>query len=241
MNRMSLVVVALVAAGAFAQEIGTEIQPSTPGNTTPTNRAFDPNAGPAVRPGKKAAQPIIEEPTSGASAGRGMFGVRVNVQAAQLTAPPAATVAGVTVSGGSPYSFVPSMGFSYFLDNELALLIDVGAGLGMRGSDLTWNAGLLIGIDYHFRKITEAIRPLINIQVGVAMPYNTTQTSDLNAFIPHLSVIGQFGGGAEYFFNPHFSVSGKVLIAFGYGYDMGPAVGHLSLNTSPAVSAAWYF
>jgi hypothetical protein len=239
MNRLVFAAVVLSFSAVFGQEIGAEIQPPPPPPPPPpvavpqnTNPAFNPNRGSVW--GQPGA--VSPKATPQVSAGKGQFGARVSTMSASLVSPPAA---GAAAASGY-FNFVPTMGFSYWLDNEFSFLFDLGGGFGLfNGPNLYWNLGATLGIDYHFRKIGDAIRPLFNLQVGVALPLNAA--ADTNNAVQSVTLLAQVGGGAEYFFSPNFAVYGKFLLALGYGYDVRTGIGHLGLNTSPAVGASWYF
>lgn len=147
------VVVALVSSISFAQEIGTEIEPTTPPPT------------PAAQPSTYHSPAPVEE--TQLSAGKGSFGIRGGFVASNAFAPPATGTA-------TPVGF-SNLGVSLFLGDSAKLLVDVGFGLGLTGSNASFGFGVGAGIEILFRKTTDALRPLVHIsaQFGGAGTFNT--------------------------------------------------------------------
>lgn len=230
MKRLSVVMgvlVVLVGATVQAQEIGTEITPVTPDNRPPPNNS-QPNDNPyATQPKEtdnakpaekaKAAAPMAE----GGSADKGAFGIRATFGGQ-----------GVPTGGGTGNVALPTgtVGLSYWATEQFTLLFDLGFGMSVRGA-FGLGFGVTVGMDYHFRTAADSLRPLINLQVGLGAPI----TSNIGA---GMGLFGQFGGGAEYFFSPSFSLSGRLGLGFALSFDGGA----FTLTTfTPAVGAAWYF
>ena len=163
-----------------------------------------------------------------ASAGKGMFGVRANLMNVNLPTPASTT-------GFVFFPSVPSMGFSYWLDNELAFLFDIGGAVGLTPSDYNWGTPINLGIDFHFRKVTDACGPLINIELSFVLPFMRNNANVDPSVL--LAITGHFGGGAEYFFSPNFSVGGKVVMGAGYNLQASAVV----LSTATIMTATWTF
>lgn len=232
MKRLCVAVVVALSSIAVAQEIGTEITPVTPGSnpntTTPANQPNDNpyanNPPPGDKPGDQKAAPKAAASTDGLlSAGKGAFGVRatfggqaVGIAGRGVAAPPVDT---------------GTVGLAYWGSDNFTLLFDLGFGMGISGGGVLIGFGAMVGMDYHFRTPADALRPLINVQVGLG----SAISSDIgNA----MQLSAQVGGGAEYFFSPSFSVSGRV----GLGLRLPFSTGSMTLTTfTPAVGAAWYF
>lgn len=227
MKHLCVAVVMALSSMAVAQEIGTEITPVTPGSGTTTQPVNQPNDNPyATQPPQKEGDKPAEKPKAapvaeGGSAGKGAFGVR-------------ATFGGQSVprTTGTGTALVDSgtVGLSYWATDGFTLLFDLGFGMSVGGS-FAMGFGALVGMDYHFRSPGDSLRPLINVQVGLGAPISASIGRGMALF-------GQVGGGAEYFFTPSFSLTGRIGLGFNLGFDNGT----FTLTTiTPAVGAAWYF
>lgn len=207
MKRLFAVALVLSATLASAQEIGTEIAPPPPPPAPETK----------PQPAAAPAEPVI------ASAGKGAFGIRATYIGQTLSAPLAGAAGLIPLQTGS-------IGAAYFATDNFTLLFDVGFGLGV--SNIV-RVGFLaqVGFDYHFRTPNDALRPLINVQVGVGSPITNNIAVQIEA---------QVAGGAAYFFSKSFSITGRIglgtVLAFpGGGFSM-------TLSTfTPSLGAAWYF
>lgn len=225
--RFVLAAVLALAVPSFAQEIGSEINVSSPEpkNTATTGRTDATNTSLGHTPAKKGeAANLATGPQ--ASAGKGMFGIHLDLMGVNLPT-------GATATSNSNFNPIPQMGFSYWLDNELAFLFNLGGAFGLADGGLLWGTTVSLGIDFHFRRVTEAIRPLINIEVGTTIPFAWDQFNNQAM----LSIFGHFGGGAEYFFSPNFAVGGKVVVGLGLNLKSGALV----VSTAPMMTAAWTF
>ncbi len=224
MKRLSVVGMLVVLAGASvqAQEIGTEITPVTPDNKTQNPQ---PNDNPYATQPKEGDKPV-EKPkaapvASGGSAEKGAFGIRATFGGQ-----------GVPVSSGAGNLALPTgtIGLSYWATEQFTLLFDLGFGMSITGG-VGIGFGATLGMDYHFRTAADALRPLINLQVGIGAPIANNIGNGMGLF-------GQVGGGAEYFFSPSFSLSGRIGLGFALSFNSGA----FTLTTfTPAVGAAWYF
>ncbi len=231
MKRLCVAVLVTMSSMALAQEIGTEITPVTPGSgtTKPANQPNDNpyannppnNTGDKQGEVKPAAKPVSADGIL--SAQKGAFGVRATFGGQGIGLAGRGTAAAPVDTG--------SLGFSYWGSDAFTLLFDVGVGLGISGGGVLFGFGATIGMDYHFRSPTDALRPLINVQVGIGSGI----AADLGN---SLQLSAQVAGGAEYFFSPSFSVSGRI----GLGLRLPFSSGSMTLTTfTPAAGAAWYF
>lgn len=228
MKRLCVAVLVTLSSMAVAQEIGTEITPVTPDNKPkPVNQPNDnPYATqpPANPENPKAGAPAAAVDAGGErSAGKGAFGIRATFGGQGIPVVGRGTAAAPAETG--------TIGLAYWGSDNLTVLFDLGFGLGISGGGALIGFAAGIGMDYHFRTTADALRPLINVQVAIG----SAISADLgNA----LQLSAQFGGGAAYFFNPHFSVSARI----GLGLRLPFATGSMTLTTfTPAVGAAWYF
>jgi hypothetical protein len=115
------------------------------------------------------------------------------------------------------------------------VLFDIGGALGLAAPDYYWGTQIGLGIDFHFRRITDALRPLINIELAFVIPF-MRNNSNVDPQVL-LSIMGHFGGGAEYFFSPNFSVGGKAVVGAGFNLPTGAIV----LTTATIMTATWTF
>lgn len=228
MKRLFVVLLVTLSSMVMAQEIGTEITPVTPDNKPkPVNQPNDnPYATqpPANPENPKAGAPAAAVDAGGErSAGKGAFGIRATFNGQGIPVVGRGTAAAPAETG--------TIGLAYWGSDNLTVLFDLGFGLGISGGGALIGFAAGVGMDYHFRTTADALRPLINVQVAIG----SSISSDIgNA----LQLSAQFGGGAAYFFSPHFSVSGRI----GLGLRLPFATGSMTLTTfTPAVGAAWYF
>ncbi|GMU59661.1 MAG: hypothetical protein AMXMBFR34_14240 [Myxococcaceae bacterium] len=234
MKKSFAVAVVLVGAVAFAQEIGTEITPVTPGPAATPAPADNPYAtqpppppppqqkqGYQYRPGGQKA-PTFEGPKVSASSGD--FGIRAGFTATGSTA---VSGTGVSLSIGAP-----SVGVSFWASDEAALNFDLGFGIAIpeRG-DPPVALSATIGLDYHFRTPGVALRPLF----AAAASFNMLLVGG-NA---NVGISVQLGGGAAYFFSPNFSLTGKLLVSVPMQFSPSFQIAFFSLT--PGVGASWYF
>lgn len=242
MKKFLAVAVVLVGAAAFAQEIGTEINPVTPGSgvssqpNTPSP-ADNPYAQPGQQPqqqpqqkqgyqykpsGQKSAAPTFEGPKVSAAAGD--FGIRAGFLASGTTS---VSGSGLTLSIGAP-----AVGISYWATDDAALTLDLGFGMAIpdRG-DPPVALSATLGLDYHFRNPGVALRPIF----AAAVSFNMLLVGG-NATI---GMSAQLGGGAAYFFSPSFSLTGKLLLSVPMSFSPSFSIAFFTLT--PGIGAAWYF
>lgn len=239
-KQFSLVLSVLVAGHAFAQEIGTEITPSTPNsgvqqqqqqqnpppsNTNSNTSSSNPppaNSGYQYKPkgseNAAAAAKTFEGPK--VSAASGDFGIRAGFGSSGSIAIP---------TGSASSLAAPTVGIAYFASDSFKLLIDLGVGMAI-SSNFLLALGANIGFDYMFRTPGDALRPFFHF----AGLFNMVGSSDF-AF----SFGAQLGFGAEYFFNPAFSVNGRLLLAVPMSVANGFVLGIFTVT--PGVGATWYF
>jgi hypothetical protein len=222
-----------LASAAFAQEIGTEITPTTPtsGSTQQQQPQQQPQPDPQQRGGYVYKPKGAKEETASApsftgtkvSASSGDFGVRAGFGQALVIGLP-------TITGASALP-TSSLGISFFAGDNFKLLVDLGFGL-LIVNDVLWNVGLNLGFDYLFRSPGDALRPFFHLGAGFGI---ASVGGGLG-----INFGAQLGFGAEYFFNPSFSVNGRLLIAApmalqGSNFLIG------IFSFTPGVGATWYF
>lgn len=229
MKRLFVVLLVTLSSMVMAQEIGTEITPVTPDNKPkPVNQPNDnPYATqpPANPENPKAGAPAAAVEAGGErSAGKGAFGIRATFNGQ--------VIGSSRVGTGSVPIETGTVGLAYWASESLTLLFDLGFGLGISGSGVNLGFGAGLGMDYHFRTAADALRPLFHLQVGIG----SAIAPDIgNA----LQLSAQVGGGAEYFFSPSFSLTGRVSLGLRLPFASGQAV--VLTTLTPAVGAAWYF
>jgi hypothetical protein len=154
------------------------------------------------------------------------FGLRASFSGSTSLSYPAGT--------GSSGQVVPTLGVRLLVANAVAINIDAGLALGIQ--PLSYNAivGFTVGagVDIRFREVKDALRPYIAIQATFAKGFS--------GYYGDLSLGAAAGGGAEYFFDPHFSMSVRGMI--GIQVDLNPVAPTLVLATfTPGVLATVYF
>lgn len=246
MKRLSVALMLVVASSVFAQEIGTEITPVTPDSSAnkpkqeppPPDTSSNQNTSPSDSnpwgsksssssssskkkdEAKKAAAP--EAPREGlVSAGAGSFGIRATFGTGDLV-PSAPT--------GNTAPAIGSVGVSYWATDGFTLLFDAGFGMAVSPT-FALGFSAIVGMDYHFGSVGDALRPLVNVQAGVV-------TGLAGDPVSAMALTAQVAGGAEYFFSPQFSVTGRL----GFGFRLGFATSSVSFALlTPSIGAAWYF
>lgn len=263
----TLLVSCCFASLALAQEIGTEITPSTPSSgVKPAPATPAPNENPYAQPapqpapqpqaqpqqtggyvyrpqGQKAspaaanttagsnasgarAEPTFQGPKVSASAGD--FGIRAGFGASGAVGlPSGSSTTTATVSA-------PSVGISYFATDGFKLIFDAGFGLALVASSGTalWALSANLGFDYLFRSPGDALRPLFHFAAQFSMAGSSGE--------PVVGFGAEVGGGAEYFFNPAFSVYGRIGVTVPMAVPGGNFI--LGLFTfTPGVGASFYF
>lgn len=244
MKKLAFAVVVLVGSVAFAQEIGTEITPVTPGSGVqqPNENPYaQPNQGQQQQQPKQGdqkqgtgytykprgqgskAEPTFEGPK--VSAAGGDFGIRAGFGASGATSVPTGTGA----TGGVA---APTVGIAFMGTDNVKLLADIGFGMAVVGSNVPFALGVTVGIDYLARNPGDALRPLFHFGAS----FNLASAGSTVG----IGFGAQVGGGAEYFFSPHFSVNGRLLISV----PMSVANDNFILGIftlTPGVGATWYF
>jgi hypothetical protein len=226
-KRLCVAVSMMLSSLVLAQEIGTEITPVTPDSKPkPVNQPNEnPYAPPPASPEPKETAHAAKQVDNGPrSAEKGAFGIRATFNGQVVGSSRVGMGAGPIETG--------SIGLGFWASDSLTLLFDLGLGLGISGSGANIGFGAGIGIDYHFRTAADALRPLFHIQVGIG----SAIAPDIGSA---LSLGAQVGGGAEYFFSPNFSLTGRVALGLRLPLGFGQAI--VLTTLTPAVGAAWYF
>ncbi len=234
MKQLSLVVSFLVAGHAFAQEIGTEITPSTPNsgvqqqqqqNPPPSNTNSNPppaNSGYTYKPkgsenSSSPAAKTFEGPK--VSAASGDFGIRASFGTG-ASLPTLSSSSSAAVSA-------PSVGIAYFAGDAFKLLIDLGVGVALNSNaSFSMSAGL--GFDYLFRTPADAMRPFFHLSASFLASGNFN----------NVGIAAALGFGAEYFFSPSFAVNARLLLAVPMNLTNSFLLGIFTLQ--PGVGATWY-
>lgn len=234
---MKQLVLALVvlASSAFAQEIGTEITPTTPSSGVQPQNNPPPPPPPADQPksGYVYKPKGAKEDNSGGSgaaaftgtkvsAASGDFGIRAGFGASGSAALPATTSGGATVAA-------PTVGIGYFAGDAFKLLVDLGFGMALVGSNALLALSASLGFDYLFRSPAEALRPFFHFAGSFFMAGSSSFAIGFGA---------QLGFGAEYFFSPSFSVNGRLLLAVPMSVNGQFALGIFTV--APGVGATFY-
>lgn len=236
MKSILTAVVLIVSGAAFAQEIGTEITPTTPSsgvnqqntntqqNSNPPPQNNEQKGGYVYKPkgSKEEAAAAATFTGTKVSAASGDFGLRASFGASGSVGLP---------DRASPTVAAPSIGIAYFASDSFKLLIDLGFGLGISNS-FAFSAGLGVGFDYLFRTPGDALRPFFHLAANFGIAGGSSSVD--------VTFGAQLGFGAEYFFSPSFSVNGRLLLVAPMALPGGNFVlGIFSLT--PGVGATWYF
>jgi hypothetical protein len=164
---------------------------------------------PAGPPPDKSAKPFA-------------FGLRASFAGQGMVSAPS--------SSSSPGAIVPTLGVRLLVANALAINIDAGLALGIIGYSAYAGFTVAAGVDIRFRDVKEALHPFISAQAQFSKGFS--------GYYGDLALGASVGGGAEYFFDPHFSMSVKGMI--GLQVDFNTAVVLLATFT-PGVLATVYF
>jgi hypothetical protein len=244
-KRLCVAVLLLVGTSVWAQEIGTELTPVTPdssankpkqepppdtsnqGGTSESNpwgkKSDGSQSSSKKKDEAKKAAAAPEVPREGmVSAGAGAFGIRGTIGGGDGV-PSLAT-------GGAAAPSIGSIGIAYWATDGFSLLFDAGFGMAVSPS-FALGFSAVVGMDYHFGAVTDALRPLFNLQVGVVTGLGGDP-------IASMALTAQAAGGAAYFFNPHFSLTGRIGLGFRLGFANSAVVFAL---VTPSIGAAWYF
>ena len=127
----------------------------------------------------------------------------------------------------------------YFISNSMAVLAGVGLQLndsGAAANSKSTNVGIMGGFRYYLK--TDALAPF----VGGRLRYASARVgaNDVSAFELGVQM------GAEYYFNPKFSVEGSFMLGYSSA-DVKPVGGGTSVKATsfgssmPTVSANFYF
>ena len=220
MKQLALALFLLGSGSAFAQEIGTEITPSTPPPTPPAEQ----KGGYVYKPkGSENASADSGQPGftgTKVSASSGDFGIRAGFGGG-------ATVPSLTATAAAPLA-APSVGIAYFAGDAFKLLLDLGFGLVL-SSNPSFAMSATVGFDYLFRTPAEAMRPFIHAAASFLLGGNGS-TIGLGA---------QLGFGAEYFFTREFAVNARLLLAVPMALSNSFLVGLFTFQ--PGVGGTWYF
>lgn len=246
MKSLVVAAVVLVSGAAFAQEIGTEITPTTPtsgannGSTSSSSSSSSTTTQPEQKGGYvyRPQGAKKEEPTKGTgssstgsgwdgtklSASSGDFGLRAGFGASGAIALPSGSASAFASSFAAP-----TVGVSIMAADSFKLLVDLGFGMAISGSTPIIALSATLGFDYLFRTPGDAMRPFFHL----AGSFNMAGSSNF--------VVGfgaQLGFGAEYFFSPSFSVNGRLLLAVPMAVPGDFVLGIFTVT--PGVGATWY-
>ncbi|MBL9037561.1 MAG: hypothetical protein JNG84_03495 [Archangium sp.] len=248
MTRVLAAAVVVGSAAVWAQEIGTEIEPATPSSgvptrTSPNDNPYAPNTPPPqqAQPSRGFPEPMqpvqrggnggargvkpVENEGPAASAGSGAVGIRAGFGTTGVGIP-----SGV---GAVAALAAPTVGLALWANDNAAITIDLGAALGIVSSATLFSLSAALGLDYHFRTPSAALRPLFTVGASFTM---ATTGGD-----PAIGLGFRIGGGAAYFFSPSFSLTGKLALEVPLSFtSRGDVIVVLSTLT-PGVGAAWYF
>lgn len=223
MKQFAIALVLFCAASSVAQEIGTEISPSTPNSGVQSSPPPPPPSAEPKTTGKKSKGAKAESEWAGgkASSSSGDFGIRAGFGSSGSTALPEGRGAAAVAA--------PNVGFALFGGDSFKLLVDLGFGMVVVSEPVIALSATL-GFDYMFRTPGDALRPFFHAGAFFTMAGSTNFAVGFGA---------QLGFGAEYFFSPAFSVNGRLLLAVPMAVPGNFVVGIFTVT--PGVGATWYF
>jgi hypothetical protein len=206
-KRALVLMAALAAASAGAQEIGSEIPVAQPGGQGQAGGVFVPQGPPPPRSAKPFA-----------------LGLRASFAGSGIVSAPQ--------NASSPGQIVPTLGLRLLVANALAINIDAGLALGILPYSGGFYAGFTVaaGVDIRFLTEKDALRPFIAAQGQFSKGFSS--------FYGDLALGISAGGGAEYFFDPHFSMSVRGMIGLSVDFN---AVTVVLATFTPGVLATVYF
>jgi len=231
---LAVAVVVLVSGVGFAQEIGTEIEPVGPKAPPPVEKTPPPPTNPyattpppeTATPESPAVTPPPQKTTRGRKAPESM-GAKASAGAMSVGVHTALGGSGLSLTDAGPS---PTVGMTFFATDQVALTFDVGLGLQFSNRGLGFGFGAGVGMVFALGTPEDVLRPIIVAQVLFGK--TVSQQSD------DFMLVGQVGGGAEYFFSKNFSVSAQMLA----GVPVNFRSGELAIFTfSPGLGATLYF
>lgn len=236
MKQLVLALTLVMAGSAFAQEIGTEITPTTPSSGVQPQNNPPPPPPPAEQPKSgyvyKPKGAKDESSSSGASAAPGFSGTKVSASSGDFGirggfgASGSATLPG---TGAGATVAAPTVGIGYFAGDGFKLLVDLGFGLALVGSNSLLALSASLGFDYLFRTPADALRPFFHFAGSFFMAGSSNFAIGFGA---------QLGFGAEYFFSPSFSVNGRLLLSVPMSVNGQFVLGIFTV--APGVGATFY-
>jgi len=127
------------------------------------------------------------------------------------------------------FTIVPTIGFKVFVSDKVGLTFD-GGFVAKTGRDSLAGFNFGFGVEAHIWRTGTSLRPFLRFGAGVGKP-PSGQHSDYygNA---------EVGGGAEYWFSDHFSLSGRAMVTVSY---FGNPDAFFLATFTPGVIAAFYF
>ncbi len=230
MRQLLLALAVLVSGSALAQEIGTEITPSTPSSGVQQQPAQN-NPPPAEQKSGYVYKPKGAENASAASGQPGFTGTKVSASSGDFGIR-AGFGGGMSLPSTSPTAAAPlaapSVGIAYFAGDAFKLLVDVGFGLVL-SSNPSFAMNATLGFDYLFRTPAEAMRPFIHVAASFLLGGNGS----------NIGLGAQVGFGAEYFFTREFAVNARLLLAVPMSLSNTFLLGLFTFQ--PGVGGTWYF
>lgn len=212
--------VCLLSGAAFAQEIGTEL-PANQNPATPSTSATSASEPSAAEPAQSSQQHEMSiRNARGPHAGE--FAVRASFFGNGLPAAP--------TSSTSPGSATPTLGFRYLATDSLAVDVDLGVALGLGGA-VSYGFGAGLGLNAYLGSADKPIRPFL----GGAVSFGKLLSRRGDDF----SLTVSAGGGAEYWFDEHFSLDARLLIGLPINFRNTDNIAVATFE--PGVGANFYF
>ncbi len=168
----------------------------------------------------------IDLSTSSGGGGSRRVGLRLNLTGGgQLFATPTSAALG---PGPGLFTIVPStVEAKFFVNDDIAITGGLGLGMGISGVAV-FGFALGGGVDAHLWGRGTNFRPMVSGSIGFGRAVAPGDTWFMSF---------QGGGGAEYWFSPHFSVTGRAMLGINPIFGAGTLVG----TFMPSISGTFYF
>ncbi len=128
-------------------------------------------------------------------------------------------------------ALTPTVGAKVFVTDKIGLTFDAGfLAVTGRNARAAFGFSFEAGLEAHLWRTGTSLRPFLRFGLGVGKPASG-QSGDYfgNA---------EVGGGAEYWFSDHFSLSGRAMLTVSY---FGNPDAFVIASFTPGVFAAFYF
>lgn len=169
---------------------------------------------------RRAAEPELTPLVTAGGPNKGSVALRVGF---------VTSIAGNSFPSALGQAVTPTVGAKVFVTDKIGLTLDAGL-LAVTGRNSRAGFSVEAGIEAHLWGRGTSLRPFLRGGLGAGKPASG-QGGDYfgNA---------EVGGGAEYWFSDHFSLSGRAMVTVSY---FGNPDAFVIASFTPGVLAAFYF